>query len=511
MSRHIQIIILSVIFLGIIVLPVMVAGLQSGDYVFGGFVYNPLDGNSYLAKMRQGFAGEWSFVLPYTAEHGEGAYIFLFYLVLGHIARLLNVSLVGMYHATRIFGGAWLLWQLFLFAHASFGEDEQAASRVFVLAAFGSGLGWLFFGSGKLMPDILVPEIYPFLSAYVNPHFPLAMGLLLWVFRKAISGEFIQHSGYNLLAGLLIAALLPFAWGLGIIVLAVMAVWTWWVDRKNIWQPFVWLVIGGVPVVIYQISVAVTHPVLRLWNMQNKTPSPSFWEVSVALLPAFFFAIYAIVVGRKKWGMNSPIRLSVVWFITGLVVMFVPFQLQRRFMFAIYIPTIFLAAAGLKMISDENKTLKRWLWPAVLILSLPSNLLVLLLGFYGIQSRDPSLYLSRPEYDALLWVEQFTEPDSLIIASPEIGNYIPAHTGRRVLYGHPFETIAAEKEEALVLIFFGGTQTGNQAAEFLEKRGVDLVFYGPREKDLGNMAIEVLKYDIAYQNEQVSIFVVDSD
>ena len=41
----------------------------------------------------------------------------------------------------------------------------------------------------------------------------------------------------------------------------------------------------------------------------------------------------------------------------------------------------------------------------------------------------------------------------LILSSPEMGLFIPAQTGRRVLYGHPFETVNADAEKDLVLVF----------------------------------------------------------
>ncbi|GAJ13644.1 unnamed protein product, partial [marine sediment metagenome] len=33
------------------------AGVSGSEYIFGGFLFNPIDGNSYLAKMRQGWEG----------------------------------------------------------------------------------------------------------------------------------------------------------------------------------------------------------------------------------------------------------------------------------------------------------------------------------------------------------------------------------------------------------------------------------------------------------------------
>ena len=72
------------------------------DYVFAGFLMNPLDGNTYLAKMYQGYQGNWKYTLPYTAVKGEGAYLFEFYLFLGHLARLFDLPLIIVFHLARL-------------------------------------------------------------------------------------------------------------------------------------------------------------------------------------------------------------------------------------------------------------------------------------------------------------------------------------------------------------------------------------------------------------------------
>jgi hypothetical protein len=67
---------LSVVLLAVTCLPYALAYGVRGDWVFGGFLINPIDGNSYFAKMREGLRGDWLFTLPYTAEPGPGAFIF---------------------------------------------------------------------------------------------------------------------------------------------------------------------------------------------------------------------------------------------------------------------------------------------------------------------------------------------------------------------------------------------------------------------------------------------------
>ncbi len=55
--------------------PYLLAYLVPPEHVFSGFLFNPVDGNSYFAKMRQGLRGGWLFTLPYTAEPGAGVFV----------------------------------------------------------------------------------------------------------------------------------------------------------------------------------------------------------------------------------------------------------------------------------------------------------------------------------------------------------------------------------------------------------------------------------------------------
>ena len=70
-------------------LPYLIVSMTTPPELFyTGFLTNPEDGHSYLAKMRQGQRGQWRFTLPYTAEPHEGEFLFTYYVALGHLARV---------------------------------------------------------------------------------------------------------------------------------------------------------------------------------------------------------------------------------------------------------------------------------------------------------------------------------------------------------------------------------------------------------------------------------------
>jgi len=224
------------------------------------------------------------------------------------------------------------------------------------------------------------------------------------------------------------------------------------------------------------------HPKLSVWNAQNLTLTPPAWDLFIALSPAL---ILAALGAWSRLHRQRDGNLLLTWVVLGLLLVYLPFGLQRRFMMGLFVPLAGLAGFGLGELAarpGQHAGLAARLGFAV---SLPTNLLLLFVAFHGIQTHNELLYLTRSEAKALNWIEANTPTRALILASPQMGLFIPAHTGRRVIYGHPFETVNAEVEEQAVKKFFQGGRDPTIVSAFLKQHGVDYIFYGPRERELG--------------------------
>ena len=177
-------VILLIAFLLILILPYVISYLMTGNgYQFNGFLVNPTDGHSYLAKMQLGRSGEWLFRLPYTSKPGDGVFLFTYYIVLGHIAGLLHLPSIIIFHVARIINSAFLFFVLTKYVKIYVKEKWTLYS--IGLLCFGSGLGWLVLLFGYVNSDFNIPELYPFLSCLTNPHFPLAIGLMLIILDRS--------------------------------------------------------------------------------------------------------------------------------------------------------------------------------------------------------------------------------------------------------------------------------------------------------------------------------------
>ena len=494
-------------FLILITGPYLWAYLTTGsDHFFGGFLFNPIDGNSYLAKMYQGWLGSWRFTLPYSPQSGEGTYLFLFYLALGHLSRVTGYSLHFVFHMMRLLGALILLIVLWNF-YSQVSPTRIAARMAFLFALFGSGLGWFVSFFGILSADLWVAEGFPFLSAYANPHFPLGMSILIWVLMpRRESGQdrnsiFDKKFGVILvIMGLLLAILLPFGIVLAVVILAVMSIWESWerVNSKNKlpqdkqlgilqliystvnFRKLILLSVGGIPVLLYQVWVTQSDPMLAIWSAQNLTISPPIWDLLISFAPVLLFGIPGAWFVWRKGGYAQ--RILIVWITVGILLIYIPWGLQRRFLLGYMVPLAGLAGLGLDHLFSHQKRIKIAMLSVVIMMALPTNLLILVGGIGAIQSHESMFYLSKDEKISLDWLESNSPDDALVLASPQMGLFIPAYTGRRVLYGHPFETVNADVMEAKVEHFFQGMIKDNEISTLSD---VDYLFYGPREREYG--------------------------
>jgi hypothetical protein len=475
------------------------------EYHFGGFLINPTDGYSYLAKMQQGFEGSWRFVLPYTAEPGDGAYLFVFYLALGHLARWLGWPLLLVYHLARIAGAIFLIAVLNEFFKQVFKEETYAKAGLWI-AVLGSGLGWLAALAGLFASDFWVAEAYPFLSMYTNPHFTIGLGLLVLSLaprKRSLPVKFIL--------GVSLAAIQPFAAVIASLVMAAhFAIRAWdnfrhkqgWKGNLKDMTGVAFFLFGTGSVLVYQYTSILADPVLKEWNLQNQTPSPSLIDVLVSFSPALLAGLLGL---KTAWKEKSGQTL-VLWAGICLLLMAVPWNLQRRFITGLYLPLAGLAVYGLEELKDKTGVNFRAALAIFLVLSVPTNFLVITSGLTAAVRHDDRIYLTDELVAALSWIDKNTMPSDLILADPATGLVVPAMTGRKVIYGHPFETAQAGKELNFVEEFYSGELINAKTWEELQARSVRFVL-------LNADASEVLREWVAsecgppiYTNPQMAIF-----
>jgi hypothetical protein len=498
-----------VLLLLIALLPYLWGIINQGDaYRFGGFLLNPVDGNSYLAKMNEGWEGSWLFTLPYTAQLGQGAYLFLFYLFLGHLAYWTGLPLILMFHLARIVGVFLLAFSLKQFCEFIFPMNPKASSAAFALALFGSGFGWIASFLGLFTSDLWVAEAFPFLSAYSSLHFTIGMALVLWVFVFSNKASNPKSLLALFLLGLLLSIIMPFDFVIAGVVLAATLLWSVIETKQFTWKPIVAFGIGGGLYLVYQYWAIITTPLLSDWNVQNLTPAPSILDFILSFFPALIFALVGLWHALRQHE-DYPIKLLSIWLILTPILVYLPFSLQRRFMAGYYIPVALFAVYALfvtqgraRLLLNSNK-----LFTSIFVASILTNVIILFSAFYGVQTHDQQLYLTADESAAIGWIKDNVAQNDIILASPQIGNFIPAQTGRRVLWGHPFETVNSDTVESGVVQFYSGPLSSVEQNNYLQSNNVDYVFLGPRERQMGTPTI-ISNLNMVYQNASVAVYQV---
>ncbi len=480
----------------------------SAEFNFGGFLINPTDGHSYLAKMQLGFQGGWKFVLPYTAEPGEGAYLFLLYIGLGHLARITNLSLIAVFHIVRVISAIFLLWTVNIGFKGIFNKPKMQTLG-FAIAVLGSGVGWLAVVFGKFTSDFWVAEAYPFLSMYTNPHFSLGLGLMILALIPDIGK---QSRGYAVL-GIALGIVQPFAVVIVILVLSVQETVELLISRdkapvrikeqKTI-KNLLFFGAGGGIVLLYQYSSILTDPVLSIWNQQNITESPDLLDLVISLSPCLILAILGAVKGWK----NQHGRLIIGWVAVCLILIFIPWNLQRRFLTGIYVPLAGLSVFGMEAIIEKTSIKFRTVAIILVCLILPTNIVVILSGVKAASCQDQKIYISSAISEGLDWIKGNSEQDAIVLASGNNGLFIPSMTGRKTVYGHPFETVDAENEKIFVENFFQGDLSAEMSQVQLALKGVDYIFYEvDLTQDLSGRMKE-MDNPLVFSNGKVEIYTV---
>ena len=508
--------------------------LSSPGMYFGGFVIAVDDGNSYIANMVQGARGEWLFHLPYTSEDHDGAVVYIFYLLLGKVARLSGLSLVNVYHLARLLCGLFLLWMIYVFT-SYFVTFVALRRTAFLLICFSSGLGWLLM-SLRLSPDIpidfLLPEAFTFLIIYAFPHLALARTLMLGTFILTLTASSRNQIMHAILAGaacFLVGLIVPFYVGVTYVVLGSYLLALLWKRRHIPWRELgltAIVVFISTPILLYNGYVFWTNPVFRVWAEQNLILSPH---------PLHYVSGYAIVALLAIGGIGYVLRRSeseklflVSWVLVVPFLLYIPFNLQRRLIEGFQVPLCILASLGLaryvlpavtrsgltrRLMRFQRYTrpkLRRFVTTAIILLTIPSNLLLVATSLIQVSRLSPPIFHEGMELEAMDWLAAHTQPTHIVLSSYKVGNYIPARAGNRVFLGHGPETIHAEEKGDIVRRFFQAQTSDAYREEILRRYNIAYLFHGHAERALGDFQPATRPYlEEAFTNGRYTIYEVN--
>ncbi len=477
-----------------------VTGVAGTEWQFMGVLFNYRDGATYLSKMAQGAEGAWMLHFQHTPDNHNSAFIQVIYPALGQVARLTSIPPIALFHAARVVASLFMYMAIYQFA-AVVWTRLRTRRIFFVLASIGAGFGWLFspLTGDTSFPDLTIPEIFPFYSSLMNVHFPLAIAclallasIIVAVFRPGEQqGPSARNGGLEVgllsfaLALLYPQALVPFGAALGLFVAV-----DWLRQRRVNLRALRWwlvLVAPAAPIAVYYGALLAYNPALSEWNSQNITLAPSPLVLALGLGIPLVIALPGIYRAIRRFEPDGD-QFMLIWLLAMLVVMYLPTNTQRRFSAGMMLLIAYFATRSLE---DFWFTYVNRRWRArLLVVAVPlmamSYLLLILLNM-RVEEGGP--FLERDYTAAFEWLRFNTEADDVVLASPNVSLWVPAWTGTRVVYGHPFETLNAEAREQAVLDWYGGSLAAN-CSDILDSTSytVSYVIIGPQEELLGDNA-----------------------
>jgi uncharacterized membrane protein len=398
------------------------------------------------------------------------------------------------------------------------------------MVACGGGLGWLLVALGHpnwlgSMPlDFILPEGFTFLVLYSFPHIALARTLLLWgilfllkaweepprpgaqtpphasrfTFHVSRITYYVLRITYHVsrLPGPKWAVLAGLTWLLmGLIVPFYVAV-AWavmgaaWLalglrERRVPWREG--LLAGGVmlvsaPVVAYSAWVFTTDPVYATWAAQNQILSPHPLHYLAAYGIPLSLAALVVREAREKERLGW---LALAWVSVVPMLVYLPFNLQRRLVEGVQVPLSLLAALGISSFRWQGPRLRALLGLLLVALSL-TNVMLVAGNCLSLRGKPAPIYRDTGEVAALDWLNQQVESDDVVLAAYETGNYLPARVKARAFVGHGPESVHADEKKRLVAYFFDGATDDAWRRDLLSQYGVDWVFWGPAERTMGD-------------------------
>jgi hypothetical protein len=491
---------------------------ETDKLAYKGAFFDPQDYAVHMSMIRAGMQGDWAYQFRFTTELHTAAYTRLFYIALGQINRLLQLDPAILFEAARWLFGALALFALYALTARVF-EELHWRRMAFLLAVFGSGLGWLQLMTGWV-PGAITPidfwliDAYFFFGLALFPHFSFVTALLCLAF--ALYLDFLRTANWTRIAwigalSILVQFVNPIAFALVDVAFAAATLAVWMRDRKFQWRhaaALAALAFAQLPLLFYNYMLLNNDPTWSQFTRQNQTlsPPPVYYLWGFGLL--WLFALIGIVSAIRN--RKAALIACAAWVVTGLLLAYAPFYIQRRFLHAVTIPLALLGTQGLITLSDFAT--RKWLLFSrrvhslalltVFLVSISSVYIGLGRGLY-LRGHPDEFFYPASLNNALTWLQDNATQNDFVLSAAPSGLLIAQKTNLRVYIGHEMETLDYMAKSHLVEDFY----QGRAKPDWLATTNVNWVFYGPYEQDLSHgRQVTFPDLEVVYQSEGITIY-----
>lgn len=511
----------AILILGFSSLPYLSGKVSETDaYVFRGIYADTTDYSVHLSMMQAGRLGDWAYQMRFTTEEHQPAFIRLFYILLGHISKLLRLSVETTFQLARWFFGFTALLAIKNLFHKIF-SDKTLLWFSFLLAVFGSGLGWLqLFLGAPLKPispiDFWLIDAYVLFSISLFPAFAFTLTLMAWSLNLFFN--FLERGKWSdiaLIGGLAALCQLfnPIAFAPIDIAFTGATFFIWIENKKLEYKALLALIVIGlvqIPLLIYNYSILSHNPFWSQFTIQNETLSPPLKFYFFGFAPFWLFAPLGLFQALKE--RNIKMLTLCFWAIASLLLAYAPVSIQRRFLLGITIPLGALSIYGfnflINRIAPKFLTLasrKGLFFFTYTLLASISSLFLILNASLSMPRHPEKLFYSRDIKLAASWLSENSTPNEFILTNIETSQILAQETALKVYVGHEMETLFFHNKEKYMQEYF----LGELSSEWLAQTPIKWVFYGPYESKITKKIRPNAELRLVYENKSVKIYVVD--
>ena len=406
----------------------------------------PEDSLAYRAWSLQAAQGHWLFQLKYTAIPHAPFLFQPFFLACGWLSAWSSGDVGIVLWLVKMAGVACFLH--FFYRYCDFlGLQPFQSIVAAILAGAASGVGGMLaeVGNAAHWPvppaDLWVVDINVFWSLLWNPLFPWALAVMIFVVHRIDRGTQTGRAADLWIGGIATGVMglihpysVPFL-GAAAIGLAVVR------QKARAWTSVARFCVAAAPFIAYPLWLSSVNPLVARHSVLGAMKTPPL----ISCLLGFGFLLPLASVGlvlnqrrflREHWTM-------IAWFVLSLIMAWLPFWYQRKFLFGAQLPLCILAAVSSDwiLLTIGTIAMRRRVLAASCLVLLP--LLVstpaYLLRAEAREVRDNAggaYFIGDDLWAAMHFLKQNAAPQEVVFATYETSRLIPAFAGNTVVWGH---------------------------------------------------------------------------
>lgn len=462
------------------------------------------DFSQYLSAMRQGMSGSWLIVNRFSPEPHLPALQYPFYVLLGHLARLLRVSPEILYGAAAGIGFL-ALWEA-LNRFFAFLLPASAMRRIAIALVFSSGPAWILplvlllarspspWGNAALDAATRI-EHNTFLALMAPPHLMLALALWLRSIPELSQPptRFSPRSFMGMAIVLILLALLnpfsmvPFLVGVGVRTL--LGVW----ESRRAAIPGLMdaMALGllAAPLISYQWNTFHRDPFWGVtYGAQNIQPA---YPLPLSLLAYGWIGIAGLIGALRAWipgKWSAGFRERFLSLMVGglLLTSGLPLPYARRFMLGLG-PLLTALATPITADLLKHPRLKAWrrappgrviggIGLGIMFYSQNAFLYAIYaLSLLGTGPFPRTVFEPTAAFEAAAWLRS-QGPGIVVLACEDDGNFLAGYIEGRVVLGHAGATFQVAQKRQEVAAFFSGRLSMSEQQALIWKYRVTHIY-----------------------------------